>query len=228
MADAHPPELVGLLNATDPAAREAAWDLFVKEYSRLLLHVARSIGRDYDAAMDGYTYLLEQLSIDDYRRLRAYAVDGRSKFTTWLVVVARRLCLDQLRRRYGRARGEDPAVGERRAERRRLEDLLSDRLDLATVVDATTPTPDLELIAAEQSRALVTAVGRLEPRDRLLLKLRFEDALSAREIAALLEFPTAFHVYRRINALLEFLRAALAPRGPQEPASRPLNRTGEQ
>jgi DNA-directed RNA polymerase specialized sigma24 family protein len=44
--------------------------------------------------MDGYAYVLEALRSDDYRRLRAYAADGRSKFSTWLVVVARRLCLD--------------------------------------------------------------------------------------------------------------------------------------
>jgi RNA polymerase sigma factor (sigma-70 family) len=228
MADALPPELLGLLNAPDPVAREAAWEAFVGVHSRLLMYVARSISPEYDAAMDAYAYLLEQLRADDYRRLHGYAADGRSKFTTWLVVVARRLCLDQLRRRYGRARGEDPAVGERRAERRRLEDLLSDRLDLDSVVDVAAPAPDTELIAAEQSRVLLTAVLGLEPRDRLLLKLRFEDDLSAREIATLLAFPTPFHVYRRINAVLELLRAALAPGRSQQPASRPFNRTGEE
>jgi len=119
MADAPPPELVGLLNASDPAAREVAWASFVKSHSRLLLHVARSIGRDYDAAMDAYAYLLELLRADDCRRLRAYAADGRSKFTTWLVVVARRLCLDHLRHRYGRLREEGGSSGGGRAARRR-------------------------------------------------------------------------------------------------------------
>jgi RNA polymerase sigma factor (sigma-70 family) len=228
MAAALPPELLGLLNATDRVARDAAWDAFVAAHSRLLMYVARSVGREYDAAMDAYVYLLEQLRADDCRRLHAYADDGRSKFTTWLVVVARRLCLDQVRRRYGRARGEDPAEGERRAERRRLEDLLSDRLDLDSVVDVAAPEPDAELIAAEQSRALLTAVAGLEPRDRLLLKLRFEDDLSAREIAPLLAFPTPFHVYRRINAVLQSLRAALAPGRSQQSAVRPFNRTGEE
>jgi RNA polymerase sigma factor (sigma-70 family) len=228
MADAPPPELVGLLNATNPAAREAAWAAFVSAHSRLLLHVARSIGRDYDAAMDAYAYLLEQLRLDDCHRLRAYAADGRSKFTTWLVVVARRLCLDQLRRRYGRAREESAEGRERRVERRRLEDLLSERVDPDAVPDGNVEGADVRMIAAEQSRALDSAVAALEPRDRLILKLRFEDDLSAREIATLLAFPTPFHVYRRINALLECLRAALASRGPQEPASRPFNTTGEQ
>lgn len=228
MADAPPPELFGLLNATTPVAREAAWDAFVSVHSRLLLHVARSIGRDYDAAMDAYAYLLEQLRLDDCHRLRAYAADGRSKFTTWLVVVARRLCLDQMRRRYGRARDESGEGRERRAERRRLEDLLSEHVDLDGVPDGKATGADVQMIAGEQSEALNSAVARLEPRDRLILKLRFDDDLSAREIATLLALPTPFHVYRRINALLESLRAALAPRGPQEPASRPFNTTGDQ
>lgn len=227
MADAHPPELVGLLNATDRAAREAAWDLFVKEYSRLLLHVARSIGRDYDGAMDGYTYLLEQLSIDDYRRLRAYAVDGRSKFTTWLVVVARRLCLDRARQRYGRTRSGDDEARDRRASRRRLEDLLTESVELTSLPDTTTPHPDAALLAADQSQRVAAALCRLEPRDQLLLKLRFEDDLSAREIAGVLGLATPFHVYRRLNALLTSLREALTQRRPQAPRPRPFNSTGE-
>jgi DNA-directed RNA polymerase specialized sigma subunit len=113
-------------------------------------------------------------------------------------------------------------------ERRRLEDLLSEHVDLDTVPDGKAAGADAEMIAAEQCRALDRAVARLEPRDRLILALRFEDDLSAREIATLLAFPTPFHVYRRINALLDSLRSALAPRGPQEPASRPFNTTGDQ
>src|SRR5438309_109170 len=49
--------------------------------------------------------------------------------------------------------------------------------------------------------------------DRLLLKLRFDDDLSAREIAGLVGLPTPFHVYRRLNALLGELRRVLRQRG---------------
>jgi RNA polymerase sigma factor (sigma-70 family) len=225
MAEEFPSELSHLIGATDAAARDAAWPTFVDTYSRLLVHVARQVGRDYDAGMDAYTYILEQLRADDCHRLRAYAADGRSKFTTWLVVVARRLCLDHLRHRYGRARVGSADTGERRAGRRRLENLLSEHVDFAGLPDSAAPGPEAELIASEQSRALATALAGLEPRDRLLLKLRFEDDLSAREIAALIRFPTPFHVYRRINALLESLRLRLA--SLQEPRSRPFNGSGE-
>jgi RNA polymerase sigma factor (sigma-70 family) len=213
MADALTPEVSGLLCASDPAAREAAWAAFVKAHSRLLLHVARKVGRDYDAAMDAYTYLLEQLRLDDYHRLRAYAADGRSKFTTWLVVVARRLCLDHYRGRYGRPRGDSGDAREDRAGRRRLVDLLAEDVDLGAIPDVTNPRPDAALLMAERMRSLGAALAKLDPRDRLLLKLRFEDDLSAREISALLGFPTPFHVYRRLSTVFTVLRAKLRGRG---------------
>ena len=218
MAAAHPPELVGLLNATDPAAREAAWSTFVDSYSRLLLHTARAVARNPDGAMDGYAYVLEQLRRDECHRLRAYAADGRSKFSTWLVVVARRLCLDHHRQRYGRLResgGEDGA-GESRAARRRLEDLLAEALDPADLSADDASSPDAQLRARQLSEALRGVLNGLPAGDRLLVKLRFEDALPAREIASVMRFPTPFHVYRRLNALLDMLRRALRARGVED------------
>ncbi len=227
MAEVLPAELSQLIDASDAAARDAAWPAFLNSYSRLLLHVARQVGRDYDAAMDAYAYILEQLRAGDYHRLRGYAGDGRSKFTTWLVVVARRLCLDHLRHRYGRARDNSHTESSSRAGRKRLEDLLAEQMDVTDLPD-TAAGPEAELIASEQSRTLAAGLAGLEPRDRLLLSLRFEDDLSAREIASLVGYPTPFHVYRRLNTLLASLRARLAPRRRQDPGLPPFNRASEQ
>jgi hypothetical protein len=79
--------------------------------------VASSLGGDQDAVMDRYTDVLEQLRRNDCQRLRGYASDRRSKFTTWLVVVARRLCLDQHRQRYGRDRNDPETASTRQADR---------------------------------------------------------------------------------------------------------------
>ena len=209
MADAPPQELARLLNASDPPTREAAWAAFVAAHSRLLLHTARSLNRDHDAVMDAYAFLLDQLRKDDYRRLRAYAADGRSKFTTWLVVVSRRLCLDHHRHKYGRTRDGPPEAAEQRGARRRLIDLVAAELDPGAIVDAAGVDPETALLEREQADRLAAAVAGLEARDRLLLTLRFEDGLSAREIGELLAFPTPFHVYRRLSAVLGALRARL-------------------
>lgn len=194
-----------------------AWKSFLETHSRLLLHTARTLGRDYDAAMDAYAYLLEQLHRDEFRRLRAYRPDGRTKFTTWLVVVTRRLCLDHFRERYGRP----PAAGAQspaRAVRRQLVDLLVDQLDPSGQGDpAAAGDPETQLLTSELSRSLSGALEELDPSDRFLLTLRFDDGLPAREISQVMGFPTPFHVYRRLNALLEQLQTTLRRRGIQGP-----------
>ena len=212
MADAPPQELATLLNASDPPTREAAWDAFVAVHSRLLLHTARSLNHDYDTAMDSYTYVLEALHEDGHRRLRAYSADGRGKFSTWLVVVARRLCLDYRRHKYGRSRDPSREGRESHAARRRLVDLVSDEIDVTNAVPTETD-PAIDLQQREQSATLESALRALSPRDRLLLTLRFEDELSAREIAQVTGMATPFHVYRRLNHVLDALRATLRGRG---------------
>jgi RNA polymerase sigma factor (sigma-70 family) len=163
-----PPTLKRLLGAVEPPALDHAWSGFVEEYGRLILHVARSHGGSYDAVMDRYTYVLEQLRRDDHRRLRAYTADGRSKFTTWLVVVARRLCIDAARNRYGRKRGEG---NDGKQQRQQLADLVGADVDV-DLVPGDRPGPDDQLRAAELSRGLSMAITALHPSDRLLLRLR--------------------------------------------------------
>jgi DNA-directed RNA polymerase specialized sigma24 family protein len=117
---AAPPELQDLLQASGAAARDEAWARFVARFSPLLLHTSRAVAREHDRAMDAYAHLLEQLRQDDSRRLQQFLEDSGAQFTTWLVIVARHLCIDFLRQRYGRA----PAAPSRMADhamRRRLD-----------------------------------------------------------------------------------------------------------
>ena len=214
-----PRELARLLDARTSVRADAAWDAFVAVYSRLLLHVVRAMTSDRDAAMDAYARVLERLREDDFHRLRAYVPDGRSRFTTWLVAVVRRLCLDWHRERFGRARAEDSArAREAHERRRRLASLALDAGvdELTETADAATTEadgPEERLRILELSGALDAALAALAPADQVLLRLRFDDGLSAQQIARTLHYPTPFHVYRRINALLAQLRATLRARG---------------
>jgi RNA polymerase sigma factor (sigma-70 family) len=124
--------------------------------------------------------------------------------------VARRLCLDLYRRRYGRNRSDE--LKAERDVRRRLQDLVASDLDLVDVPIAHDGA-ELAVRRAELRRALDEALAALEPCDRILLRLRFDDDLTAQEIARLLDFPSPFHVYRRIKAVLAELRHALEGRG---------------
>jgi RNA polymerase sigma factor (sigma-70 family) len=210
-----PAELSRLLSASERVEQEKAWSEFVTSHNRILLHTCRAVAHDHDAAMDGYAYVLEALREDGYRRLRAYVPRGTTRFTTWLVVVVRRLLLDHYRHRYGRPRSGDASRRDENLARRRLEDLVAVELD-PDQLTASSTSPDLGIQRQELTELLRQALGELAPADRLLLALRFEDERPAQEIAATMQLPTVFHVYRRVAAALGQLKRALARRGVKE------------
>jgi len=211
-----PAEVARLLAVTGASERDAAWSAFLRAYSPLILRTARSLGGDHDAVMDRYAFVLDELRQDDFRRLRSYDRPGAGEFNLWLVVVVRRLCLDHHRVRYGRARRPAETASfldDERATRRRLVDLVAERVDPSSLPAAGRESPEEAVVHAEQFKALAAVLDGLGPRDRLLLRLRFAEDLSAREIARVMEFPTLFHVYRRLDAVLAGLRAALLRAG---------------
>jgi RNA polymerase sigma factor (sigma-70 family) len=218
MGIAPPESLQRLLSASDPGERDRCWAAFLAEFSTLILHTARSLGGERDAVMDRYAFVLDALRADDCRRLGRFAADGSGKFTTWLVAVARRLCVDEHRRRYGRPQGPPPS-DDRWRERRHLVDLIAAAVEVSEISAGDDRAPDEAIRRAELSGVLQAALQRLETSDRLLLRLRFEDGRSAPEIARLLDAPSPFHVYRRIDRLLAMLRAELTAAGIE--SSRP-------
>jgi RNA polymerase sigma factor (sigma-70 family) len=211
-----PEELSRLFAAPDPSARDAAWQSFTEMHSHRLLQTARSVHRGYDAAMDAYAHILEELKGEDFRRLRIYKPEPGTRFTTWLTVVARRLCMDRIRQVYGRSTSQEASDQQR--VRRQLADLVAIEIDDSDVSsEATGDNPEANLDASESRRAIKAALDELEPGDRLLLALRLEDELGAREIQEMLRLPSPFHVYRRLNHIMRGLRAALDRRGIRGP-----------
>ncbi len=91
---------------------EAAWDLFLGRYRRLIFAAIRHYAQDYDDVMDVFARVCEALREDDFRRLRAYADQPThsARFSTWLVTVVRHLTIDWFRHRDGRRRL--PAIAE--------------------------------------------------------------------------------------------------------------------
>jgi RNA polymerase sigma factor (sigma-70 family) len=211
-----PAVLARLLESRTPRDRDAAWSALVEAHTDLLLRTARFFGGDHDAVMDRYAFILEHLQRDEYARLRSYTPQDRGAFEIWLVAVARRLCLDHYRHKYGRTataeRGAPQATLER-AGRRRLVDLVGEALEVGTLPDPTPGDPESDLAAKELAGSLAAELAALSQRDRLLLRLLYEEELSARETARLMDFPTLFHVYRRRNQVLAELRTRLVARG---------------
>lgn len=97
-------------------------------------------------------------------------------------------------------------------------DLVAAKLDVARLAARETSDPEVELRARELTAAVEAAVGTLSADDQLLLVLRFEDDLPAREIADMTGLLSPFHVYRRLNRVLARLRQMLEARGINEAA----------
>ena len=209
-------QLVLLLRAPGAAQSDHAWDSFLSSYGHLLLRTAQYTHRDHDAAMDAYAYVLEHLRQDDFKRLRAFNGDGEDHLSRWLVVVARRLCLDFRHQRYGRNRDSTPDIDHQ--ARRRLVDQLWDPQDPADLPGSSDSNPEWHLRNQECQQALTEVLEQLEPRDQLLLALRFQSGLSARRIAGIMHWPNTFHVYRRLKKLLPELRSRLRERGVEGPS----------
>ena len=214
MAGAAPLELGQLLCAGDSTSKEAAWDELIIHHTRLLVAVARSFGASHDEAMERYSYILEKLRDDDFRRLRTFDADSGTRFSTWLTVTARRLCLDYHRSRYGRKRDtgshEDASL---RALRRALADSVVSDVDVDLLPDARNSSAMTQTVLKERDAALRMELTKLTSRERFLLALRFKDDLSAARIAQIVGASSPFHVYRQLNSILDKLRDSLRSRG---------------
>ena len=216
MADVRMDALKSLLETSDHAVREAAWEEFVAGYSGIVLHIARRVCGDRDGAMDGYALVLDQLRADDFKRLRRFVADGRSEFSTWLLVVAQRICLDEQRRRYGRIRIDSDSVQASRDNfraRSRLANLVGADIDLADLPDSSDNNPETLVRETQMHQAVESALQKLAPRERLMIKLRFEDQLGMPDIAQTLELPSRFHAYRMLTDILARLKQSLASNG---------------
>ena len=212
-----PSQVRSLLESAEGPAQEQAWTRFLDSYSRLILYVARKTPGDYDAIMDRYAFVVDRLRDQNYRRLRTYAADGRGKFSTWLMVVVRRLCLDQNRLKHGRASGEGTSKSV--LPHRLIELVFLDPEAIEQLEDHG-PTIDKEFDRKQALEQLETAIRTLDSGDQVLLALRFQDDRSARDIASFLKLPTPFHVYRRLTRVLATLRQALVLKAGGGPGSR--------
>ncbi|MGH2349420.1 MAG: RNA polymerase sigma factor [bacterium] len=85
---------------------DAAWDLFLDRYRRLIFAAIRHYAQDYEDVMDVFARVCEALREDGFARLRRCAahVDPARPFSTFLVVVVHNLTIDWFRHRNGRLR----------------------------------------------------------------------------------------------------------------------------
>jgi RNA polymerase sigma-70 factor (ECF subfamily) len=170
------------------AKDDRAWRQFLKSYGALIYgSVAGLLSRfsihEPEITEDIFAGVIEKLLIDDCAALRRFS--WKSKFSTWLVSVARNRTYDYLRRRKRRPTislsapiddGEDE-----------LQRVIAQDLDL-----------DHEL---EVELTVTRALENLPDKDRLIVKLYFMEGMKEREIAALLDVTVDSVSARKSRAL---------------------------
>lgn len=143
--------------------RKHAWDRFVERYSGVIYAAVtrvmdrRGPGRGREDIEDAVQAVFIRLIRDDYRILRGYDPE-RAALSTWLTVIARNVAIDHLRRR-------------------RLDAVPLEAHDLP----AGTPAVDREAEAEPVPLQILTS------RQRLVLRLLFDDDLSVAEAARVLD-----------------------------------------
>jgi RNA polymerase sigma factor for flagellar operon FliA len=159
------------------------------------------LSTDQQAELEAHVRL--KLLEDDYAILRRF--QGRSSLGTYLTVVIGNLAHDHARRERARWRAttaEPVAAGERERPPAREHD--------------PHPSPEQSLLLrhahASIARAVAGAFRRLQPRDRLLLRLRYVESATVPSLARLLDLAPRT-LERRLAGLLTALRRDLEKAG---------------
>ena len=93
-----------LLTQLRSADAQTAWNEFLLQYGSVLYQSVLTFTHDEDDGSDCFVHICEQLVRNRFRRLLQFKIDGAASFSTWLRVVARNLCYDWHRKKYGRLR----------------------------------------------------------------------------------------------------------------------------
>lgn len=177
----HPEEaaLVARATAGDPVACRA----LVERHERAVFAQLRGI-----LGPCGKGAAVEDLAQDTFlrafRALPRYAADGRAKFSTWLVTIATRLALNELRRRAWVVQPVDTVIDD--------------------FADARDPTKQSQIVG----RGVAAAIESLSPPLRAAFLLREIHGLDYAEIAEVLEIDLGT-VKSRLNRARIRLREAL-------------------
>ena len=111
-------ELLVLFQTNPPQA----WRLFIDRYADAIFSLIRSLGFDYDQAMDRFAFVCEKLCERDFRRMKAIKYAGsRGDLTPWVRQVVKRLCINWAWSEEGRKRLLKPIASLGPLERRVFE-----------------------------------------------------------------------------------------------------------
>jgi RNA polymerase sigma-70 factor, ECF subfamily len=147
----------------------AAFEELIEKYKQPIVNMMYRMLRDLDEAED----LAQNVFVRVHQSAGRYEVSA--KFSTWIFTIARRLCLNEIRRR-----GRHPAES--------LESSQSDNEDQAPrqFEDVKTFSPPEAALHGELAQKIEEALAQLPEKQRLAIVLCRQEELSYEEIAKVL------------------------------------------
>lgn len=152
---------------------QGAFEMLVDRYSALLFRLTFQLVRDEDLTYD----ILQHVFLQLYRSLPRLQAGGALK--GWLCLVARRRCIDELRRKRPIFFSEIPVVPD------------GDEFSPLIALLDPDPQPEEMVELYEVRQRLIEAIERLPPHYRAVVLLRYTNHLSFREIGQALSIPTS-------------------------------------
>lgn len=143
----------------------AAFDALVRLYDQNVLRLALQVVGSPEEARDLY----QEAFLKVYRSIRQFRAEA--KFSTWLHRVVMNVCLDHLRRQ--KARKEVPAPEPAEGETEFMQNVPDDRPTLD---------PERHSRSREIGLRIQAALGRLNPRERMVFELKHYEGLKLRAI----------------------------------------------
>lgn len=180
--------LIGRVARRDGEALAQLYDLYAARVYGLCLRILNEPQLAEDMLQEVFVRLWERAHLFE---------PARGSLSTWLLGIARNLCIDQLRRLQARPQAaEDHAPGDKEALP--FEEWLED------------PAADVPEAAAlnEQARLVRRALASLPPEQQMVIELSYFGGLTRREIARQLKWPEGT-VHTRARLALLRLRQQL-------------------
>ncbi|MGD8376701.1 MAG: sigma-70 family RNA polymerase sigma factor [Acidobacteriota bacterium] len=164
---------------------ELAWEALVRRYQGRVYGLALHYVRDADEARD----LAQEVFVRIYAKLGTFR--GHETFVSWMLRLARNLCIDHLRRVKARVPVDDVNVDE------------------GPELRHPGAGPEAAFAADARKRLVYRALGKLSESYREIILLKDIQGLKIEEIATMLGLPAGTVKSRSNRARIELARAVL-------------------
>ncbi len=168
------------------AGDELAWEAFVRRFQGRIYGMACA----YTGHPDDARELAQDVFVRLYQTRRRWP--DAERFMPWLVLTARHLCVDYLRRRKARTKSSEVEI------------------EGAEMISTLEPDPEAQTDLVKRKSLLWTALRRLTAISRDIIILRDVQGLSISEVAASLRIPIGTVKSRASRARVELAEHVLA------------------